>query len=118
MTRANTPPMWQHDALCQEVDPELFFPEQGESNAAAQRVCGACPIQKDCLEWALAADAHLDTRIWGVVGGFSERQRRDHRLYDKPLPYCPDCGIPSGTNRMSKPMLCLRCRALRRKAAA
>ena len=66
---------WQDAAVCASVDPELFFPEKGGSTADAKRVCRACPVRAECLEFALANDERF-----GIYGGLSERQRR--RLKD------------------------------------
>jgi len=62
---------WKRLALCAQTDPEAFFPEKGSSNAAAKRVCMACEVRVECLEWALdQGEPH------GVWGGMSERERR------------------------------------------
>lgn len=59
------------DGLCAQTDPEAFFPEKGESTAAAKRTCLACDVRVECLQWA------LDTgERFGVWGGKSERERR------------------------------------------
>jgi WhiB family redox-sensing transcriptional regulator len=62
---------WTEQALCAETDPEAFFPEKGGSTRAAKRVCRACNVSAECLEYAL----ELDVRF-GIWGGFSERERR------------------------------------------
>lgn len=64
-------PSWYDDGLCNQTDPEAFFPEKGESTKAAKLVCAACPAQQLCLEWALARQERF-----GVWGGKSERERR------------------------------------------
>ncbi len=62
---------WQTDALCAQTDPEAFFPEKGGSTRDAKRVCGACNVRSQCLEYALANDERF-----GIWGGMSERERR------------------------------------------
>lgn len=62
---------WRDDALCAQVDPELFFPDTGGSPVAAKRVCGRCHVRAECLEYALAT-----CQRWGVWGGMSEQERR------------------------------------------
>lgn len=58
-------------AVCAQVDPELFYPEVGESTADAIAVCNICPVRQACLAWA------LDRReFFGVWGGTSGRMRR------------------------------------------
>ena len=78
-TRKNTPdaglngkrPDWHYSALCAQTDPEAFFPERGASTKDAKRICGRCPVQDECLDWAL----HHDEKF-GVWGGTSEQDRR------------------------------------------
>lgn len=62
---------WQDQALCAQTDPESFFPEKGGSTRAAKRVCRACDVSAECLEYALAHDERF-----GIWGGLSERERR------------------------------------------
>ena len=58
-------------ALCAEVDPELFFPLKGESAKPAKRICEKCVEKDACLEDALEKGDRF-----GVRGGKSERERR------------------------------------------
>jgi len=62
---------WQADALCAQTDPEAFFPEKGGSTRDAKKVCGACTVRAQCLEYALEHDERF-----GIWGGLSERERR------------------------------------------
>ena len=62
---------WRDRALCAETDPEAFFPEKGGSVSVAKRVCFACEVRADCLEYALE---HRER--YGIWGGMSENQRR------------------------------------------
>jgi WhiB family redox-sensing transcriptional regulator len=62
---------WQTEALCAQTDPEAFFPEKGGSTRDAKKVCGACNVRAECLEYALANDERF-----GIWGGLSERERR------------------------------------------
>jgi WhiB family redox-sensing transcriptional regulator len=63
--------MWQERALCAQTDPEAFFPEKGGSTREAKKVCLACNVRGECLEYALAHDERF-----GIWGGMSERERR------------------------------------------
>ena len=65
------PPEWMADGLCAEVDPELFYPEGGESNRDAKRICGGCEVRPECLAYAIA-----NRERFGVWGGTTERERR------------------------------------------
>lgn len=68
---------------CTEVGVAAFFVEDGENEnatiGAARRICTPCPMQAECLEWALA----LPERH-GIWGGFTtqerERMRRSRRI--------------------------------------
>jgi WhiB family redox-sensing transcriptional regulator len=62
---------WQDRALCAQTDPEAFFPEKGGSTREAKRVCRACEVRTECLEYALEHDERF-----GIWGGMSERERR------------------------------------------
>ncbi|MDY6055342.1 WhiB family transcriptional regulator [Micrococcus sp.] len=62
---------WQVDALCAQTDPEAFFPEKGGSTRDAKRVCAACTVRAECLDYAMANDERF-----GIWGGLSERERR------------------------------------------
>lgn len=66
---------WRADALCAQVDPELFFPtaERGDlyeaAVAAAKRVCAGCPVRQRCLDFALSALAD------GIAAGTTPEER-------------------------------------------
>jgi len=67
---------WRDKAECLRTDPELFFPVGTTGLAliqadAAKRVCQRCPVQDECLRWAL--DSRQETGIWG---GTDEEERR------------------------------------------
>lgn len=62
---------WQEQALCAQTDPEAFFPEKGGSTREAKRICRACVVRDQCLEYALEHDERF-----GIWGGLSERERR------------------------------------------
>jgi WhiB family redox-sensing transcriptional regulator len=65
------PLSWHLRALCPQTDPEAFFPEKGGSTREAKRICAACEVRVECLEYALANDERF-----GIWGGYSERERR------------------------------------------
>ncbi|WP_277068712.1 WhiB family transcriptional regulator [Saccharomonospora viridis] len=62
---------WWAAALCQQTDPEAFFPDKGGSNREAKRVCRACPVREECKAYALD-----NNEQFGVWGGLTERERR------------------------------------------
>jgi WhiB family redox-sensing transcriptional regulator len=59
-------------AACKGLDRSMFFPERG-ANAVikkAKAVCASCPVQEDCLRFA------MNNRIqFGVWGGTTAYQR-------------------------------------------
>ncbi len=65
---------WKNDALCGQTDPDMFFPDRGESTREAKMVCSRCTVTAECLEYALQHDERH-----GVWGGMSERDRRKLR---------------------------------------
>ena len=50
----------------------MFFPDLGGNAAKARAICSVCPVQQECLRYALA-----DRESAGVWGGFTERERRE-----------------------------------------
>lgn len=62
---------WAADSNCLGVDPDLFFPDRGESTKEAKDVCARCIVQSECLEFALE-----NGEKFGIWGGKSERERR------------------------------------------
>lgn len=64
---------WRDRAACIDVDPAVFFPTRVEDITEAQAVCAGCPVQTDCLDFALRRN------VVGVWGGRSERTRRHLR---------------------------------------
>lgn len=64
---------WMDEALCAQVDTELFYPEKGGSTRQAKQTCTSCPVREQCLAYALENDERH-----GIWGGLSERER--HKL--------------------------------------
>lgn len=65
-------------AVCREVDPDLFFPARWEDVAQtrqAKAICKTCPIQTPCLTYALERPDTL-----GIWGGTTFEDRRKMRI--------------------------------------
>jgi WhiB family redox-sensing transcriptional regulator len=62
---------WREEAVCRQVDHDIFFPEKGGSTREAKKVCLSCPVKDQCLGWALDHEERF-----GIWGGLSERERR------------------------------------------
>lgn len=63
---------------CQNTDPELWFGavdingiSQQANYKEAKKLCGLCPVQNTCLQYALEAN-----EIEGVWGGLSPEERK------------------------------------------
>ncbi|MDQ1519322.1 MAG: WhiB family transcriptional regulator, redox-sensing transcriptional regulator, partial [Actinomycetota bacterium] len=70
---------WRDRAACRDTNAELFFPIGTTGLAidqidAARAVCAQCPVQRECLEFALATNQEA-----GVWGGTTEDERRKLR---------------------------------------
>lgn len=68
---------WFESAACLGIPraADIFYPVgttgmAEDQIAIAKSICAGCPVQLDCLEWALAHDEQ------GVWGGMSEDDRR------------------------------------------
>ena len=66
-----SPSSWRDRATCHGADPDLFFPERGESADPARQICARCPVRQPCLGYAL--DNSITHGVWG---GLAERERR------------------------------------------
>ncbi|MDX2343393.1 MAG: WhiB family transcriptional regulator [Acidimicrobiia bacterium] len=62
---------WAAFAVCKDRDPDAFFPVTPEGEREAIRICQGCPVQADCLEFAIEARIRF-----GVWGGLTEKQRQ------------------------------------------
>lgn len=58
-------------AVCGQVDPDLFFPETGSATKVPKDICAVCPVRQQCLAWALKHDIRH-----GVWGGLSDQERQ------------------------------------------
>ena len=66
-----TRPAWHQHGACRGADPNLFFPERGESVKEAKAVCERCPVRAECLDYAME-----NHEVVGIWGGLSARERR------------------------------------------
>lgn len=65
MTRAIKPEPWTEEALCAQIDGDLWFPERGSHAVAAKRICGLCPVRQECLDYSIKNE--IPKGIWGGV---------------------------------------------------
>lgn len=62
-------PAWMARAACRGMPIELFFPERGASTKEAKATCAGCPVQTDCLDYALEIGERNITGVWGGTSG-------------------------------------------------
>ena len=64
---------WRIDAACADRSSEEFFlaGDDLEGMRRAQAICAECPVQDECLEFALATNQSL-----GIWGGTTPNERR------------------------------------------
>jgi len=70
---------WRGRSACRDSDPDVFFPIGSTGMAleqieTAKRICTACQVSEECLEFALATNQEA-----GVWGGTTEEERRKLR---------------------------------------
>lgn len=67
---------WRSEAKClAEAKPtSWFFPDRTESVEARKTYCRTCPVQQDCLNYAIE-----NKERFGIWGGTSEKERRKLR---------------------------------------
>ena len=108
---------WMHSALCLQVDPELFFPEAGQSSnsrhiRAAIAVCHRCEVRETCLQFA------LDNRITdGIWGGQLPTHRRGRYKPAKDPAHCAAGHFrkPETTSASGRCLICQRIFDARRR---
>lgn len=61
---------WRARAKCRDHNPELWFPIttgnrlRALTAAPAVKICRTCPVQADCLHWAITTG-----ETWAIAGG-------------------------------------------------
>jgi hypothetical protein len=67
-------------ATCSEIGPELWFPDQGHhgrEEKLARKLCGTCPVRRECLRIALDSDNVITE--YGVWAGYTTVKLRRMR---------------------------------------
>jgi len=69
---------WMDQAVCAQVDPEIFFPETGGNYRDADTVCAGCPVRQQCIDYAQTVERGLSYSYrHGSWGGTTPRERAD-----------------------------------------
>lgn len=77
---------WADDAACKPQPAAMEMPEgkrTGDGNrrvAVARLICDACPVQAECLEWAMTTpDPAYGLMAGGLTPGERDQRRRNLR---------------------------------------
>jgi len=65
--------MWQFQAMCRVEDSDIFFSELASKVARAKAVCSTCPVQKQCLDFAISNNIEE-----GIFGGLTFDERKNN----------------------------------------
>jgi WhiB family redox-sensing transcriptional regulator len=63
--------------LCAQTDPDAFYPEDGAPATSAKAVCRRCPVQTQCLDYALTHDERHG--VWGGTSAAERTRLRDQQ---------------------------------------
>jgi len=63
--------MWQFQAMCRVEDSNIFFSECDSKVARAKAICSTCPVQKQCLDFAISNNEEA-----GIFGGLTPNERK------------------------------------------
>src|SRR5262249_49713513 len=77
---------WAEQALCAQADPRAWFPDKGGSPALAKRICAACPVRAQCLDYAVSGADTWGGIATGIWGGTTPRERAQLRHQPEGLP--------------------------------
>lgn len=76
-------PAWMQRAACRGLSHDLFFTPDGaqgvdEKDLPGLLVCQSCPVQPDCLDYALKANEKFG--LWGGMPTKKRKRLRRKRL--------------------------------------
>ena len=103
---------WRLDAACRGHDPELWTlgsaankPQHGR-NRQAVRICGDCPVRRECYRFAERTDS-----VGMIFGGvlFPERKKRKPPVIQT---QCRKCRMSFGATNVRQRFCSAKCRSL------
>lgn len=109
-------PTFSRPGICEGHEhPDLWHATTQLEQAEAKRICGLCPVQDECLTWAI--NNNETQGIWGGLtynerrgykrrGGRPARRPAVHLTTRTPAGTCGSCGQPSYSPKAS---YCLAC---------
>lgn len=67
------------NSICFDMpNPDIFFAEDEFTIKRAQSICHNCPIEQECLDWALYIESSMELEdVWGIYGGKTAKQRQE-----------------------------------------
>lgn len=76
VTDASIPQLgnWRDQGACKGHPQEWWFDDERNRFRRARQICATCPVQLDCLRYALQFP-HGD--IYGIWGGLNQQERRN-----------------------------------------
>ena len=92
---------WRDEAACRHLDPEQFFPESGYPPQKIVDICNACPVQKECFQYAvdMPGPADMVTGIWGGKPAIQVIAKRRQNPRPRWNPTLKPCGTPAAKRR-------------------
>lgn len=70
---------WMDAALCAQADPDRWTDTgPGSGSRASKRICGHCPVARECDTHASALHVYDGLPMTGVWGGRSQRERNNN----------------------------------------
>lgn len=72
---------WRERAVCQGIDPALFYDLNPDTVATAKTVCAGCPVRDECAAHAITAGEEF-----GVWGGLAAEERPQPPPVGRPTP--------------------------------
>lgn len=99
-------PDWHDKAECAKPENadkiKNFYANKPAQQLEAKKLCAACPVKKECLQWGLN-----NKQIWGIWGGLDAKKMRNtlsvswegQEIRYKRFPLCPNCR--SKTNKLT-----------------
>lgn len=94
-------PGWRTGAVCASVDPDAWFPDEGETvDRRVLALCAGCPVRRSCLATALY---WRDLGVW--AGTTETTRRRGYRMLraDTPAAKVLDLLLDAATRKATKP---------------
>lgn len=76
---------WTKRAACVDKPHSWWFPTGATNPIRAKEICASCPVQAECLDFALTTNQQ-----WGIWGGLDVEQRHGQRAYR--VIHCNVCG--------------------------